>query len=312
MKKILLFTFISPLLFAQDYLPMNKEGNVWRLVMTVYSGIADECQNLPQKNVNYNISLGNIVTFENKEYREVYRQHEFNSLESFQKSALCDLKAEGGFFLGYLNESNYNDKVLVGYLRDDVSTKKVYYKSLDTTEIQLHDFNAEIVDPMIDPYEVSLVEINNAQYFNIDTKEFVYKAIATNFTQFVYEGIGDIKSDFVYQNANAIDGIQTYLLAFSADQGNTFYKKDNELLKVTDLHKSLKYQLKQNPVKQFLELNTIQDIRELLIVDVTGRTVLKVDNNQKFKVDVSSLSLGKYYLIINTNQKQEVVSFLKK
>ncbi|MEG1197904.1 MAG: T9SS type A sorting domain-containing protein, partial [Algoriella sp.] len=265
---------------------------------------------LSQKVVNYTIDLGESKTIDNVIYKEVFRKHEFNSLASFQNAKKCDTNAESSRYLGYLNESNYNQKVLVGYLRDDVQAKKVYLRDLQNVEEEIYDFSKQVyINPNY--YVTSLYEINNAQYFNVQTKEFVYKTPALSSVQNIYEGIGDIKSDFVYQTSNNIDGVFCNLLGFSTDKGSSFYQKDNGLLKVNDLKPSKKYQLKQNPVSKSIEINTVKDIKQIKLIDVNGKIILQQETNFQ-QINVADLPVGKYYLVIISNSKQEVIGFLKK
>lgn len=311
MKKIVLILFCSPILFAQDYLPMAKENNSWKLRMDFGLAIGQGCgDQLSQKVVNYTIDLGESKTIDNVIYKEVFRKHEFNSLASFQNAKKCDTNAESSRYLGYLNESNYNQKVLVGYLRDDVQAKKVYLRDLQNVEEEIYDFSKQVyINP--NHYVTSLYEINNAQYFNVQTKEFVYKTPALSSVQNIYEGIGDIKSDFVYQTSNNIDGVFCNLLGFSTDKGSSFYQKDNGLLKVNDLKPSKKYQLKQNPVSKSIEINTVKDIKQIKLIDVNGKIILQQETNFQ-QINVANLPVGKYYLVIISNSKEEVIGFLKK
>ena len=311
MEKIVLILFCSPILFAQDYLPMAKENNSWKLRMDFGLAIGQGCgDQLSQKVVNYTIDLGESKTIDNVIYKEVFRKHEFNSLASFQNAKKCDTNAESSRYLGYLNESNYNQKVLVGYLRDDVQAKKVYLRDLQNVEEEIYDFSKQVyINPNY--YVTSLYEINNAQYFNVQTKEFVYKTPALSYVQNIYEGIGDIKSDFVYQTSNNIDGVFCNLLGFSTDKGSSFYQKDNGLLKVNDLKPSKKYQLKQNPVSKSIEINTVKDIKQIKLIDVNGKIILQQETNFQ-QINVADLPVGKYYLVIISNSKQEVIGFLKK
>ena len=311
MEKIVLILFCSPILFAQDYLPMAKENNSWKLRMDFGLAIGQGCgDQLSQKVVNYTIDLGESKTIDNVIYKEVFRKHEFNSLASFQNAKKCDTNAESSRYLGYLNESNYNQKVLVGYLRDDVQAKKVYLRDLQNVEEEIYDFSKQVyINPNY--YVTSLYEINNAQYFNVQTKEFVYKTPALSSVQNIYEGIGDIKSDFVYQTSNNIDGVFCNLLGFSTDKGSSFYQKDNGLLKVNDLKPSKKYQLKQNPVSKSIEINTVKDIKQIKLIDVNGKIILQQETNFQ-QINVGNLPVGKYYLVIISNSKQEVIGFLKK
>ncbi|MEG0697368.1 MAG: T9SS type A sorting domain-containing protein, partial [Algoriella sp.] len=146
---------------------------------------------------------------------------------------------------------------------------------------------------------------------NVQTKEFVYKTPALSSVQNIYEGIGDIKSDFVYQTSNNIDGVFCNLLGFSTDKGSSFYQKDNGLLTANDLKPSKKYQLKQNPVSKSIEINTVKDIKQIKLIDVNGKIILQQETNFQ-QINVADLPVGKYYLVIISNSKQEVIGFLKK
>ena len=309
MKKHLLFIFIGSIAFAQNYIPMAKENNSWKLQLQTWP-IGTECQNLPQEKIDYILSTKLLKIIDGKEYREIYRQYNFDSKESFQKAWLCDKTSEAGNYLGYLNENNYNQAILVGYLRDDVENKKVYIRQFDGEEKEFYDFSEQVsVNP--DPYVKNLYEINNATYFNISTREFVYKIPAQSVESRIYEGIGDIKSDFIYQTSNNIDGFFSHLLGFSNDDGLNYYSKNNELLKITNVNVSKKYMITENPTRSFVNLNTTKDIKEISIIDINGRIVLQQNNNFD-KINVSKLTIGKYYLVITTHQQKEVISFLKK
>jgi len=67
----------------------------------------------------------------------------------------------------------------------------------------------------------------------------------------------------------------------------------------------------ENPTRSFVNLNTTKDIKEISIIDINGRIVLQQNNNFD-KINVSKLTIGKYYLVITTHQQKEVISFLKK
>ncbi|WP_312149702.1 hypothetical protein [Empedobacter sp.] len=55
MKKHLLFIFIGSIAFAQNYIPMAKENNSWKLQLQTLP-IGAECQNLLQEKIDYTLS----------------------------------------------------------------------------------------------------------------------------------------------------------------------------------------------------------------------------------------------------------------
>lgn len=307
MNKNLLFFIISTSMFAQEYKPMSKENNSWKFQLSADPKEVD-CE-LSQNKIDYTLSAKLTKVIEGKEYREIYRQFNFDSKESFQKAWMCDKVLFNGKFLGYLDENNYNQAILAGYIRDE--DKKVFVRQLDGKEKKYFDFSEKItVNPI--PYLEMLYEINEGTYYNIETREFVYKVLSMGHVSKIYEGVGFAGgTEFIYRAKDNIFGFKSYMLGFSADGGQSYYKLNNEFLKVDKLEKSKTYKITENPVKNVLILNTVKGIQEISIIDNNGRIILQKNKNFD-KLNVAQLTIGKYYLVITTNQQKETLSFLKK
>ncbi|MGU9940161.1 T9SS type A sorting domain-containing protein [Empedobacter brevis] len=307
MNKNLLFFIISTSMFAQEYKPMSKENNSWKFQLSADPKEVD-CE-LSQNKIDYTLSAKLTKVIEGKEYREIYRQFNFDSKESFQKAWMCDKVLFNGKFLGYLDENNYNQAILAGYIRDE--DKKVFVRQLDGKEKKYFDFSEKItVNPI--PYLEMLYEINEGTYYNIETREFVYKVLSMGHVSKIYEGVGFAGgTEFIYRAKDNIFGFKSYMLGFSTDGGQSYYKLNNEFLKVDKLEKSKTYKITENPVKNVLILNTVKGIQEISIIDNNGRIILQKNKNFD-KLNVAQLTIGKYYLVITTNQQKETLSFLKK
>jgi hypothetical protein len=65
-----------------------------------------------------------------------------------------------------------------------------------------------------------------------------------------------------------------------------------------------------NPTKGNLSISASSDITKVSILDITGSTINTI-NNPKITIDVSSLSKGVYFILIETVQGNSLEKFIK-
>ncbi|WP_312557014.1 T9SS type A sorting domain-containing protein [Empedobacter brevis] len=308
MVKHLLTIFLSTFIFAQEqeYIPMSKENNAWKYNM---KSLWNQCELSPNK-IEYTLSTGDTQIINGIAYRAIYRQFDFISREFFLQVKNCDRDQKNSNYFTYLNENNYNDRILVAYIRDE--NKKVYVRQLHGYEEEHYDFSKEIATNP-NPYNMELFNISSGIYYNIQTREFYWGVMRFGRFSRIVEGVGYNESEFIYAADNGYYSGNFYidLIGFSTDGGQSYYKLNNEFLKVDKLEKSKTYKITENPVKNVLSLNTVKGIQEISIIDNNGRIILQKNKNFD-KLNVAQLTIGKYYLVITTNQQKETLSFLKK
>jgi hypothetical protein len=64
-----------------------------------------------------------------------------------------------------------------------------------------------------------------------------------------------------------------------------------------------------NPVKDLININTIDNVKNVTIFNVNGQKVLEIANYSQ--INVSNLPTGMYFLNIKTNQRNQVIRILK-
>lgn len=75
---------------------------------------------------------------------------------------------------------------------------------------------------------------------------------------------------------------------------------------------SEKLSLQQNPVKNILAINSSTIIDDIMVFDMTGRSVLSRDVNQDNpQIDITTLTTGKYILQVNGNNSSATTKFIK-
>lgn len=99
-------------------------------------------------------------------------------------------------------------------------------------------------------------------------------------------------------------------------QGNiTIYCKfGNVISSVSETEAAQKMKVYPNPASELLQISLAneQDVREIQVRDISGRTILKM-NTEDTQLNVSNLKQGTYILQVKTNQEQTLQSiFLKK
>lgn len=174
-------------------------------------------------NVNYQLRFGNEVVIQQNTYREVLKQFQFPDKQTYQHVKHCDRIHENDYYLSFLNESNYNNETLAGYVREDLERKSVFSKPLEQEENLLYNFEH---DYTINTTGLTLLETNPITTFNLNTTEYKFGLPHGGGYYFAYEQIGDL-SDMINSTKMNIDGVRIDLKAFSIDQGVTFYRQNN-------------------------------------------------------------------------------------
>ncbi len=304
MKKNLFIFLFGSLLYAQNYQPLVNPNHVWKYALQSSSYCSPNESILP---VNYQLRLGNEITINQNTYREIYKQFQFADEQTFQQIKNCDQTQEDSKYLSFLNETNFNNEVLAGYIREDVSNKKIYVLPLNQDEKILYTFQDDFT---VNPNQLTLLQTNALTAYNINTKEYKFALPYNSDYYFVLEQIGD-ESDLINSTKTNIDGTMIQLLAFSTDNGTTFYQRGNEVLKVNDIATETTYKIVQNPVKNNLILADYNNINQLQIVDALGKVILT--RKDKFNsISTKHLNKGTYYLIIHSKNKITKIQFIIK
>lgn len=304
MKHHLFFLLVGTLLYGQNYQPLVNSNHVWKFALHS----SPYC--LPNETiqpVNYELKFGDEVVINQKTYREVYKQFQFTDAQTFQRIKNCDQTQENDAYLSFLNESNYNNEVLAGYIREDVSNQKIYVLPLNQNEKLLYNFEHDFT---VNSSALTLLETTTLTAYNTNTIEYKFGLPYGGGYYYILEQIGD-QSDLIHSTKNNIDGTMINLIAFSTDNGTTFYQRSNEVLKVNDLTTETTFKIVQNPVGNTLLLSNDNNIDQLQIVDASGKVILTRKN--KFNtISTQHLNKGTYYLIIHSKHNTTKIPFIKK
>lgn len=91
-----------------------------------------------------------------------------------------------------------------------------------------------------------------------------------------------------------------------------FNVKVNKILATTDVIKD-QISVYPNPVKDFLKISNIQDIKKVNIYDMSGKLVfMKELNNKNADLDLSKLNSGIYILKVNSGKEVKAFKLIKK
>lgn len=122
----------------------------------------------------------------------------------------------------------------------------------------------------------------------------------------------------LYQYANIVYNVTTYnssQMVLTAQSDGTVRSYQKTSLAVSDLNNtSKKVSIAQNPVRNDLILNLPQDISQVKvkIVNAEGRQVKDAVYNQGQKLDVSNLTSGVYFILIDDNNVKSNLKMIKK
>ncbi|MCH2229228.1 MAG: T9SS type A sorting domain-containing protein [Crocinitomicaceae bacterium] len=92
--------------------------------------------------------------------------------------------------------------------------------------------------------------------------------------------------------------------------GNTIITISNQSVGIDDLSNIHKLTIYPNPAGNQLYIRTDEKIELITVVDVTGKTIKAITNNDS--IDVSNLNGGIYFLQVKTNEGISSKKFLKK
>ena len=163
-----------------------------------------------------------------------------------------------------------------------------------TLSITLQNFDAEIVDKNVIIEWRTSSEINN-EYFTVlrssDSKtweEIRRVSAAGNTTQV---------RDYSITDTSPLNGISYYRL-MQTDYDGSYTYSNIRLVNFVDLDKSII--LYPRPAENYVSVKSYAEIIKVSILDASGQ-IMKVFNNCKGRLDISSLNSGLYYVeVINT------------
>jgi hypothetical protein len=166
-------------------------------------------------------------------------------------------------------------------------------------------------------YKLQGDSANNATY---DTLQFVSKIRTIDWDWKVITttpGQWPVKDSLVYftRVGNKINKIKfTSYYAGQDRHSIVFNKTDYNALSVNNLvSKKLDVSVYPNPATEniFVSLNSNVKTAQVIISNLSGKTLISTEVTADNKLDVSSLPMGMYLLTIATNNGSETVKFIK-
>lgn len=288
MKNLSLFLIISLSYFlgAQEYQATTNPSHQWKVYFEPSFMVPPECWNA---NLNYKYSIGNPVSINGTAYRELIRTYDESSMENL---TIIENYCPGEFIL-HTNLNGFT--AIMGYLRDDVENKKVYFlRYNDTQEYLLYDFS--YAPGTYNFGDETLYVTDNVNAFGINTVRQGYYYWGEPYKT-VYESIGDV-ADLLggWYLGTGIENGGYKLLGFSTDYGQTFYDSENNLLASTDFTSNNSVKIYPNPVKDFLHLQTAKKIKNIVIYDLNGIKVKEFISSNK--INIKDLAPATYMITL--------------
>lgn len=288
MKNLYLLLFISftYCLTAQEYLPTTNPSHQWKVYFEPSIMVAPECHNI---SLNYIYSIGNEISMNGFTYRELLRTYDENSIENL---IIIENFCPDEFYF----QSNLNGFTsIIGYLRDDLESKKVYFLGYnDTNEYVIYNF---VYTPgTYNLGDETLVVTDNINVFGINTvrQNYIYQGETY---RTVYESIGNTSDLLIswYLNSGFENGGYK-LLGFSNDNGLTFYDINNNILSTNDPSLNNSVKIYPNPVNDIINLQTEKKIKSVVIYDLSGGKVK--ESNSSNKISVKGLNPATYIITL--------------
>jgi len=276
MKNLYLLFLISLPYFlgAQEYQATTNPYHQWKVYFEPSIMVAPECMNL---NLNYKYSIGNEVSINGMAYRELLRTYDESSMENL---TIIENYCPEEFIL---HSNLIGLTAIIGYLRDDVENKKVYFFRYNgTQEYILYDFS--YAPGTYNFGDEILYVTNNVNVYGINTVRQGYYYWGEPY-KIVFESIGDV-ADLLggWYLGTGIEGGGYKLLGFSTDNGQTFYDRENNLLASSDFTLNNSVKIYPNPVKDFLHLQTDKKINNIVIYDLNGKKVKEFMSSNKINI----------------------------
>ena len=206
-----------------------------------------------------------------------------------------------------------------GFIREDIITQKVYYRSRDesdsdwldcfdgSTEILLYDFSAELGDTVFHcgensyPYYVveaintieydSSVVFGGCNYFGMTTGRYFSVQTQSNFNLWeIREGVGGgLGPLFDFLNSSDAPGYGTHC-----------YKRDCSVVLDNENLRRKEITIYPNPTQDFLMIEYVENLHSIEIYGLDGKFVkserlIDVADSQ---IDINYLSSGIYFIVL--------------
>ena len=277
---VLTLSYISDL-NSQNYRPMAVEGASWR-----YEGWGD----FGGSTTSYFIQGDTIVN--GMAYKNLYQD---------------------GFLAGFIRDDTLNRKVYMSQPSGSISFPFVPNDSLffylNQPEILLADFSLELLDSL---NIYSYPRVLETQIKKIETKEiFGEQRTVWSF----FENITSTDNFNLVEGIGSLDGFLGVLSVVKSTGGGIFLadyciSDTGRCTTSTSSPPSINLKYHPNPTRNFLTLDTEEDIQAHNVYSINGQAVNVTRSRMTF--DVSQLPSGYYTLsVVFKNQSTEQIRFLK-
>jgi hypothetical protein len=305
MKKLYLIAFlaISKSLLSQNYIPITQTDNQWKVKYQVPFMVPEPCLNAT---ISHIYSLGESVSMDGNTYLEVFKKYEEGAIETY--AHLMSNCPEEAVFHSDLENITELENTLVGLIRDDEASKKVYFiQNGHSDESLLYDFDFPLGNTAESGHLIQMTEVTAFNIQTIEKREF-YQA---EFMDLAFEGVGnagDLLQKKYYLTGLEHGGFK--LEGFSIDNGQTFYRITNEIMNTNDQMDQNDIQIYPNPSKDIVYIKSHQQIQAISVYDLNGKR-LSIHQNAD-KVQINHLPKGNYILIVELKTGQIIQKKLVK
>lgn len=274
---------------AQEYIPITNSNNHWKVQFTMSFMASGNC---PGLTVNHDYFFGEEVSINGKVYLELFKKYEDNALATWQ---IIEQQCPNEGFPTDLMGMTVLEDIHVGYLRDDIINKKVYFlKNGDTEENELYNFSYPYGNTVIEDYH--LIKVSNTKAFGLNTTQQEHRYQGT-YVYHDYYGIGNI-ADLIHHwySLADLEGGGFRLLGFSNDNGVTFFNKENNILSNLESDNINQVNIYPNPAKETLNIKTNKPVKSTSIYSLDGIKIFET-NSENLKIE--HLNTGTYIIIVS-------------
>lgn len=278
---------ITPIL-SQEYTPLANPDHQWKVNYTMNFMAPEPCVGLEMNHIYF---LGEPVEIQGNNYYELWKTYEDGALETWN-TILDNCPNEVGFATGLEGLTELED-ILVGYIRDDVQEKKVYFlKNENANEVLIYDFSLNQGDEYNGYTLVSKTEVEE---FGLNTTRYKFSFQGSSPFYF-YEQIG-VNGDLILKlpSSTFMEGGGFTLTAFSTDNGTTFFDKQNNLLSTHEIQTENSVKIYPNPARDLINIQSTKKIESVLIYDLSGKLLKKSSTH---KVNLDGLKTGNYIVLV--------------
>lgn len=158
---------------------------------------------------------------------------------------------------------------------------------------------------------LSFVAGENAFTFDYSQVPFIYSGenaeAVNNFDKIMLEFYLDYRTQKYYYDYSESGGL--YYMTITNPVGEKMFFKSMVSLATTESQVN-KMRLYPNPVSDYVQIETQQDIISLQIIDSTGKVVLAQSPKKKnLRINLQKLPVGVYYILLNEGKN---IRFIKK